>query len=215
LTLIAVTSCAKHAGRRAAVRETWVPHIRDADVRFFVGSGCSAGCAGDCIVLDCPDSYECLPQKTYRLIEYAESHGYTRLIKVDDDTFLSPRYVSELIGDHDCLAWVRHGARNAGIRYPQGGCYSLSRRAMLAVLKHPEMFRTGLEDGSVGRALQAEGIKLTHTDRVRPVRAMGHPKPDNTFISGHGFKPRDMRRIFNALKSPLSRGLWASWTLKI
>jgi hypothetical protein len=187
---VAITSCAKHADRRAAVRETWLQHVTDADVRFFVGRDGASGSgshADDCIVLDCPDDYASLPQKTYRLVEYALSRGYTTLIKIDDDTLFNPRYVSEFV-KHDCLAWIRDGVRNDGIPYPQGACYSLSERAMRAVLAHPELFTKGIEDGAVGKALRLESVSLTHTRRIRPHKYAGD-------ISRHGFSPEQMKRV--------------------
>ena len=117
-------------------------------------------------------------------MRYAWDHGYDLLIKVDDDTFLWPRpdYIAEF-AKHDCLCHVR--APGDGDHYPQGGCYSLSYRAMCAVLAHPELFTVGPEDLAVGQALAAEGIPLTHTERIKTTVVFGHPATWNNIIAGH------------------------------
>ena len=62
----------------------------NVDVFFFTGKEpCLVDdTMGDLIHLDCPDDYQSLPQKTYKLAEYALSHGYDLLLKCDDDTFM-------------------------------------------------------------------------------------------------------------------------------
>jgi hypothetical protein len=69
---------------------------------------------------------------------------------------------------------------------------------MQAVLTHPELFKTGLEDASVAKALALESVPITHTERIRPSRAFGYPKDDNSFLSGHGFSPEALRTIMQA-----------------
>jgi hypothetical protein len=188
-TLIAVTTCARYSDRRAAIRETWMTKAA-VDVRFITGVPIP-----DAVCLNVPDTYAELPQKTFATVRYALDRGYDVLIKVDDDTFFMPlpHYVAEF-AKHDCLCHVR---ANSGNPYPQGGCYSLNRRAMSAVLAHPELFTTGLEDAAVGKALAAEGIALTHTERIKTTVVFGHPATWNNIIAAHCCPPRDMRNIFN------------------
>lgn len=181
-TLITIFTCPKYAERRTAVSETWLTLVpNDVDTRFA----------------DDPCSYAELPQKTYQTVRYAVDHGYDTLIKTDDDTFLMPlpAYLAEF-AKHDCLCHVRP-AKNGNPAYPQGGCYGLSRRAMQAVMAHPELFTVGPEDLAVGQALATEGIPLTHTERIKSTVVFGHPAPWNNIIAGHCCPPREMRRIFN------------------
>jgi len=188
MTLIAIFTCQAYSDRRAAIRDTWM----DADACFVSGAPIHGP---DVICLNVPDGYADLPQKTFATVQYAVDHGYDLLIKVDDDTFLWPRpdYISEF-AKHDCLCHVRP---NNGSPYPQGGCYSLNRRAMCAVLAHPELFTTGLEDVAVGKALAAEGIALTHTERIKTTVLFGHPATWNNIIAAHCCPPNEMRNIFN------------------
>lgn len=187
-TLIAITTCARYSERRAAIRETWLPLVKDADVCFVSGVPIP-----DVVCLNVPDSYAELPQKTYATVCYAVDHGYDVLVKVDDDTFLLP-YVAEF-AKQDCLCHVRP-SKNDNPCYPQGGCYSLSHRSMRAVLAHPELFTVGPEDLAVGQALAAEGISLAHTERIKTTVVFGHPAPWNNILAAHCCQPREMRRIF-------------------
>lgn len=199
-TLIGITTCAKNLERRAAIRETWLPLVpRDVDVRFVTG----VQAPDDALCLNCPDSYAGLPQKIYRLVEHASA--YDLLIKVDDDTFFMPlpEYIAEF-AKHDCLAHVRLKGP-----YPQGGCYSLSRTAMKAVRAHRELFASGLEDVAVGRALAADGVSLTHTDRIKTTHMHGVPLPGNNLISAHCCSPSTMRDVMRAWREcpfPRNRG---------
>src|SRR5689334_19491743 len=127
-TLIAVMTCARYLDRRNAVRDTWMPWVTklnaDVDVKFFSGKEpCLADdSCGDIVHLWCPDSYDELPQKTLKLIEYTLANGYDHLIKVDDDTFLEPlpEYLAELTA-HDYVGNVRqHPQHNDFVEYAQG-----------------------------------------------------------------------------------------------
>jgi hypothetical protein len=68
---------------------------------------------------------------------------------------------------------------------------------MSAVLAHPELFTTGLEDAAVGKALAAEGTALTHTGRIKTTVVFGYPATWNNIIAAHCCPQREMRNIFN------------------
>jgi hypothetical protein len=196
-TLLAVMSCALYPERRAAVRETWgaSPLPLGVDLRFFVGV--HALYANGTTPLPCPDDYASLPQKTYAIVRYALERNYERLIKVDDDTFLRLPEALELLAGADCVSHRRDNPpHNQFIAYPQGGCYSLSRHAMVAVLASPDLFTTGLEDAAVGRALQRHGIMLTHSERIKTDYRLGQPSKDNDIVSAHHATPAVMRDLY-------------------
>lgn len=199
-TLIAVMSCARYPDRRAAVRGTWMSLQRDpnVDVLFFVGLGSSAF-EPDVIHLLCHDDWNHLPQKTYAMVLYALERNYTRLIKVDDDTYLRLPDALTVLGAGDCVGSRRENPpHNELTPYPQGGCYSLSRRAMQAVVDEPGFFSgTGLEDGAVGKALHCRGIGITHTDRIKTDYRLGQPAPGNDIVAAHHVSPAVMRAIHN------------------
>jgi hypothetical protein len=204
--LIAITSCPRYLDRRNACRDSWASWVTKlnpagVDVRFFTGQEpCPADdLVGDIIHLPCGDSYEGLPKKTQELVKWALAHRYERLIKCDDDTFLSPmpEYLAELT-KADCVGSLRVGPSwNSGIAYPQGGAYSLSLKAMRAVISQPQLFTTGIEDGAVGKALHCSGIQLSHCDRIKTDYRHGVPMPSNDIISAHKVTPQLMADIFN------------------
>ena len=212
--LIAVMTCARYLDRRNAVRDTWMPFVdrlnTDVNVMFFSGKEpCLVDdSVGDIVHLDCPDTYNELPQKTYRLVEYARDNEYDLLIKVDDDTYFMPlpEYI-EAFKTFVNLGSVReHPQHNDFVPYAQGGCYSLTQKGMDAVLTSPEhpitlekmLFQTGIEDGAVGKSLGLKKIVPTHTTRIKTDYRHGIPSPDNDIISAHACTIQIMHEIQNA-----------------
>lgn len=200
-TLIAVVSCALYPQRRAAIRETWAaqPLPPGTDLLFFRGINpveVYEPAEPGLVILLAADDYTHLPEKTYALAMYAVERGYTRLIKVDDDTYLRlPDALSALHGA-DCIAFKRDNPpHNARVPYPQGGCYALSERSLLAVVSEPGLFSTGLEDAAVGRALNCHGIEITHSPRIKTDYRLGKPQPDNDIVATHHCGPDMMRSI--------------------
>jgi hypothetical protein len=205
-TLIAIMTCARYLDRRNAVRDTWMSWVEklneNVTVKFFAGKEpCLADDGvGDLIHLWCPDTYEELPQKTLKLIEYALANQFDFLIKVDDDTFLEPlpEYLAELTA-HDYSGNVRQRPQhNDFTDYAQGGCYCLSRAAMEAVLAQG-LPKTGLEDGNVGKALKAAGILPANISRIKTDYRHGQPRMGNDIISAHSMKPQIMYDIFDGV----------------
>jgi hypothetical protein len=209
--LIAVMTCARYLDRRNAVRDTWIPFVErlnpDVVVRFFSGSDpCLVDdSVGDIVHLDCPDTYKELPQKTYKLVEYAVGNEFITLIKVDDDTYFLPlpEYIAEMV-KYENLGSVRQNPQhNDFVPYAQGGCYSLGMKAMDAVLSSPEhpttnkkvLFQTGIEDGAVGKALKLAGIVPQHTERIKTDYRHGAPCMGNDIISAHSCQPEHLRQI--------------------
>lgn len=204
-TLIAIMTCPRYLDRRNAVRDTWMPFVErlntDVDVKFFTGKEpCLVDDgAGDIIHLDCPDTYDLLPQKTHALVTHAFKNGYDRLIKVDDDTYLMPlpEFIAELT-KHQYFGSVRFnpGVYNDNVNYAQGGCYVLDRFAMQAIVLQKDLFQApGIEDGRVAKALSVIGIFPTHSDRIKTVYQHGIPRADNDIISAHAAPPDKMREI--------------------
>jgi galactosyltransferase len=154
-------------------------------------------CCEDIVYLDCPDTYEHLSQKTLGLIDVAAEYDYDLLIKCDSDIYFLPLYenISEFL-NYDCLGSVRvNPPWNQGIPYAQGGCYSLSKRAMVEVLKQRSLFTTGIEDGAIGKALHSANIRLSHSGRIKTNYRQGYPCLDNDNISAHGCTPETLHAI--------------------
>jgi hypothetical protein len=203
-TLIACLTCPKYLDRRNSIRDTWAPWVEklnpDAAFKFFTGKiPCSADdYLGDLVHLYSPDSYEELPQKTLKIIEYTLANGFDRLIKCDDDTFLLPvPETFDLLCSADAIGNIRQRPpHNNLVPYLQGGLYSLSRRSLEAILEHGLPYK-GLEDGSIGKALKSAGIELTHSDRIKTDYRHGIPRMGNDVISAHTCTPQIMHDIFD------------------
>jgi hypothetical protein len=205
-TLIAVMTCHAHADRDAAIRETWLPLVArfnsNADAVFICGGNTNAR-AGDTVYFDCPDTYHKVAIKFLLTVRYAYDSGYDYLIQVDNDTFLMPLplYIAYLTR-HDCMGFVRHGdfyqRGNNNAIYPHGSCFSLSRRAMQAILSSSDLFDgrpPHFHDMLTGQALNAAGIVPQHSERIKTAEGLGWPQDNNNIISSHWIKPVRMRDI--------------------
>jgi hypothetical protein len=209
-TLIAIITCGRNLEKRNAIRDTWMPWVKrlnsNVDVCFFMGNvSCPDFSVGDIVQLDCPDDYEHLPTKTLALVVYAAKR-YSRIIKVDDDTYLLPTHGAvENLSSAMCVGSARRCPPwNDRIDYAQGGCYSLGEDGMSAVILNVSLFDTGMEDATVGRALHAHGIPLTHSNRIKTDFRHGVPAPGNDIIAAHKVTPDIMHQIHRNLELHLA-----------
>jgi hypothetical protein len=91
---IAVCTCQKNRrARLPAIRSSWAANLPpDVTLRFFMGGAelpPGDELLPDEVRLDCPDSYDELPQKTFAILQYAaEQVSFDHLIKIDDDTMV-------------------------------------------------------------------------------------------------------------------------------
>jgi hypothetical protein len=160
--LIAITSCHKNADKRQACRDTWLKGA-EIDYKFFLGAGDTKP-AEDEVVLDCPDDYDNLILKTRALVRWAYDQGYELLVKMDDDSFCNiSRLLKGPIWKRDYVGFCRKQG------YAQGGAgYSLSRKAMQAVLEHRHPGIDTLEDRYVWRCCVGAGIDPHHDTKLTP-----------------------------------------------
>jgi hypothetical protein len=89
--LVAVKSCRADLARgyHQAIRDTWGSDIKDADLRFFVGQGETiSDLREDEEVVNVPDDYDSLPQKTLAILDWAESQNYDFIFLADTDTYV-------------------------------------------------------------------------------------------------------------------------------
>jgi len=108
-TLLAITTCHPFRDRADAIRNTWAQEVQDADVRFFLGAGDKQH--DDEVILDCPDGYHFLSQKTQLIRRWALNHGYEYLWKVDDDCYLRPERLLT-VTPHDYIGRLRGPSGN-------------------------------------------------------------------------------------------------------
>ncbi|WP_203076103.1 glycosyltransferase family 2 protein [Falsiroseomonas ponticola] len=107
--LVCVYSCNKYLDSRvAAIRETWMQDLAAIGARciVIVGDG-DDRLDGDVLRLAVSDSYEDLPQKTLRMVEWVHANTDAQyLIKIDDDCYLS---TENYFGTLDYRAHHYHG----------------------------------------------------------------------------------------------------------
>lgn len=157
-----------YRARALAQRQTWIPELRGADVRFFMGGG-EPQC-GDEVCLPVDDSYAGLPAKTQAICRWAVEHGYDFVFKCDDDTYVRPeRLLASGFEAHDYIGRVRGPSGNTVVcpaPYCSGFAYWLSAKALKAVAE-AETYGDDAEDRFVGNVLLKAGIHPYHDDRYR------------------------------------------------
>ncbi len=163
--LIAIATChgKEYALRHHKQLESWVPQAVAAGYVVEVFDGPRLGV---------PDDYGHLVEKTRAICGWAREHGHTRMLKVDDDTWVN---VPQLIVPAADYAGYRFGAGDFGSEragtpdmppgtnpasYAMGGGYWLSEDAMRALAEAP-LTADWAEDRWVGNTLARVGIELT------------------------------------------------------
>lgn len=122
--LIAILSCARDEsnGFNQAVRNTWLRDIQGADYYFFLGRGAVAE-NSDEILLDCPDGYLNLPEKSKALFKWASDNQYDYVFKCDTDTYVnSERLLSSGFYENDYTGYFNGVIGVPNTVYSQ--CYS-------------------------------------------------------------------------------------------
>ncbi len=157
--LIGIKSCERDArnGANEAIRKTWGRDL--PGLRFFVGGKRDAPHGptpqGSIIVLDCPDTYEGLPQKTRAILRYGLDHERDFIFLFDSDTFVVPERLLACGFENYDLTGSLGGNTENGKYYPwpSGGAgYILSNRAARFVVDAPPS-EEWAEDRMVGQIL--------------------------------------------------------------
>lgn len=191
--LIGILTCDKYKGRADGIRNSWLKLVpSNYQVLFIQGRpGQPEGVEGDCLYLDCPESYELLPRKVHAFLAYAIRHfDFDYLFKTDDDTYLDlERFIAFDRQDADYIGQFReHPVAELGKTWHYGKCtdkayevpyqrpfvcpwatgggYFLSRAAAVAAASRTaETFADSLfEDMMVGEALtQDPHLKVVMT----------------------------------------------------
>ena len=159
--LIAVVTCHAHALHQQCIRETWLPMVQEADVKFFFGPS-ERTPKEDEVFLDCDDSYEGLPSKVQSIARWALDHGYENAAKLDDDVVIYPKqFLSTGFQQYDFV-----GRRNDLREYPVpfGFSYWMSRRSMQLVVD-ATLPADNNDEAWVTSTLSKAGIILHHEPR--------------------------------------------------
>ena len=212
-TIVTVFSCLPNLTTRVPpMRAGWLSLLAALDVPYVIVVGNGDGqIDGDVLHLDAPDDYEGLPQKTLATIRWVHDNTrFAHLLKIDDDCFLNPdvffnglsyrkfdyygRILTRHAGQTD-RAWHNEKSTSDRGRFeldksPEpssyadgGGGYTLSRRAMAAVLdalSSPEGQAleqvSFMEDKLLGDLLALRGIRPADEDHRVSVRRRTHAK---------------------------------------
>lgn len=159
--LIAVVNCHKRLAYQQAIRDTWLPLVSGADVRFFLGPS-EREPKPDEVFLDCDDSYQGLPSKVRGIVRWAYEHGYDYVLKCDDDVILDSEKM--LASDFTGYDFVGRGNDTRTYPVPLGFCYWLSKKAM-ALLIDAELPNNNNDEVWVASNLAKGNIVLHNDDR--------------------------------------------------
>jgi hypothetical protein len=209
-TLIAVTSCHAFRDRADAVRATWGPEVspETADIRYFLGAGEAKH--DNEVILDCPDGYHYLSQKTQLIRRWALTHGYDYLWKIDDDTYVRPeRLLGNGFAAVDYVGRLRGPSGNYAGPYCSGFCYGLSKKA-LELLSPIDWAANDdfSEDRWTGNKLLSFGITphnesafVVQSSKMNAISGREAPLTGNSVIAACEYSPPDMRRVHAEFKS--------------
>lgn len=161
-TLIAVVTCKRYEHRTKSQLATWIPQMIQAgyDVQLFDGEK-----------LGVSDEYIDLPSKTKALCKWALDHGYTNMLKVDDDAYIWIDRFKVVPGDYVGIKVRANDGGHGGYGIPDyprghfpydyasGGSYWLSDKSMAIIAAAP-LTDDWAEDRWVGDVLARNNITL-------------------------------------------------------
>ena len=196
IPIVLIKSCHKHAARRQAQLDTWLPELDWAEHLFLLGRPTQA-VVPDSLMRDVSDDFPDLAPKVQCAVAYALGKNYSAAVILDDDTYIRPDRLFWALKSYELhnLDYVGF-LRVTDKPYCQGSCFYLSARAMEYVANSPEMRATRLQtrpgelgdyvtdDGAVGKAL-CHKVYPTHDDRFQPGPVPVFPHPSNEIISAH------------------------------
>ena len=184
--LLAIICCWHRRWATNAIRETWLPEIHGKfDYKFFYGRGGNAEFVDE-QVLDCDDAYRGLACKVWRISQYALTHGYDHVFKIDDDGYLVPQRLRTAVPVEDYVGRVcAPGDKYHGLAYARGGTgYWLSEKALrvlaAAPQPNPDDPKEYAEDSWVAHTLAKAGIVATNDDRYRCADGSGPGRKVNS-----------------------------------
>jgi hypothetical protein len=159
--LLAVVNCHTRLAYQQCIRDTWLPLVNGADVRFFLGPSTREPQADE-VFLDCDDSYQGLPSKVRAIARWALAQGYDYVLKIDDDVVVVPHKL--LASNFQSYDFVGHRNDIRPYPVPYGFCYWLSKRSMQLVAV-AELPRDNNDEVYVTSVLSKDGITLHHDNR--------------------------------------------------
>lgn len=210
--LIAIVSCdkPKFRARMQAQRDTWIPDVKGADVRFFVGGGTAQH--PDEVVLGCNDDYKELPEKCRRMFAWALSNGYDWVFKCDDDCYVRPeRLLAAVPPKHQHYVGRYRGGDKKLSPWCSGFGYWMSKHAMQ--IRVNGSYRHHAEDVCTGAILLAAGIVgvkdhryIVHRSGYAAMSGKEGPRKGNDIICSCEYEPEVMHIIHKEFLTIPARG---------
>jgi hypothetical protein len=199
--------CTDQQARVNTIRATWLTKLPEGvDYKFFYGTKLRDAKRNqrvpdktllreplaDEVFLDCGDQYTENPAKMKAICRWAIEHGYTHILRCDDDTFV---YLDRLLAT-DWADFDYSGACATNDFHP-GGCMFLSRRMMDLVIS--SSVTTYADDVWIGKVARDNRVVMHHIPSMRNQWGTGYKVPidiDPTGISSfHSCTPDVMRRL--------------------
>jgi hypothetical protein len=238
---IIVLSCQAHRDcRQKAIRDTWARRVPEGVALYFVEGGHErTAIEGDRLLLPVPDGYDDLAEKCFHAVKLVLAKiKCSGIIKCDDDTYLHPQRCIDSVDTFGDYCGNPAEGQEQFPGYAQGGCYWLSRKAMMKLTETDFSYHadapwykgnspmrklgerayrksTSIEDVMVGSLLAGAGIALKKDKRfceqVRPIVYL-----DTALFSNHYVSPSWMYRIHRMGSWPQSwmwRLIMRIWTL--
>jgi hypothetical protein len=89
--LIAALSCElfRTNGNNQAMRDTWLPDVKGADYKIFMGQGSQIQ-RDDEVFLDAPDGYDSVTYKAKEMYKWAQARKYEYIFRCFPDTYVCP-----------------------------------------------------------------------------------------------------------------------------
>lgn len=201
---VAIKSAHKHAARRKAQMDTWLPRLRQFAEWYYLIGQPTAPAIPDALMCECDDAFQNIAPKIVAACDYMLQTNSDGMFVMDDDTYAVPeRLQAAAVAFYnrglDYVGFLRTSGLdyNDGKPYAQGSCYYLSARAAGLVLDSAEMKPGIIDDGAVGRALYQK-VAFCHDDRFQPgpyPTMDTAPLPSNSIISSHKALPDVMNQL--------------------
>jgi len=184
--------------RAQAVRNTWYETWRQKyqdqiDFKFFLGPSDRTP-QSDEVFLSARDDYYGFPDKVQKMFIWALDHGYTDVLKVDDDVFV---WIDRLLRNFQSTEYKGFVLQSAHGKYTSGTAYWLNRRAMHMVVDTKWDPADWAEDRSIGKWLAEKGIYPVHDERFQCCHCADCKKkfPTDSRISSHLVDPTEMYEL--------------------
>lgn len=214
--LFAVMSCWLHQATHRAIRDTWAKNPAQP-VRFFLGREYGETKADE-VIVDAPDDYQHVTEKSREIFRYALREGYDYVLHCGRDTYLNiDRVMNAGLEKFEYAGCKTGGSYTSGFcpiipdkhgwcEYTSGGAGTwLSRRAMALIVNSPLYHQA--DDLLYGWILGNEGIALYHHNGFHKSGKLCLGPKDISIHLGRGTDNYATAWMYRAHKGTLDMGV--------